>query len=362
MLPCRPCLALFLAASVSLLPACRQEEKPAASVASVLVLPAVPAGESGAAAYAGEVRARHEADLAFRVGGKLVARLVDVGATVRPGMALARLDPADLQLNLAAVRAQVSAAESDLSLAKAEVDRYAALAEQKFVSQAVLDAKVTAHKAAVARLEQARAQMAVSGNQAGYGTLSSDRPGVVTAVLVEAGQVVAAGQPVLRVARPEEKEILIHVPEGRLAELKAASELAITLWARPELRLRGALRELAPAADPATRTYAARIRLLQSDPAVQLGMTAQVALPSARAAGGIRVPLTAVIERGQGAEVWVVVDGKAQRRPVKVAAYEEADAILASGVAAGEAVVAVGAHKLAVNQVVRPLPFQAQVR
>jgi RND family efflux transporter MFP subunit len=310
------------------------------------------------AVYSGEVRARHEADLAFRVGGKLIARLVDVGATVSPGMPLARLDPTDLQLNVAAVRAQESAAESDLALAKAEVDRYAALAGQKFVSQAMLDAKTTAWKAAAARLEQAKAQLAVSGNQAGYGTLASDRAGVVTAVLAEAGQVVAAGQPVVRVARPDEKEILINVPEGRIAELKAAPNLAVSLWTRPEAKLRGQLRELAPAADPATRTYAARIRLLDNDTAVQLGMTAQVALPSARAGTGIKVPLSAVIERGQGPEVWVVVQGKAQRRPVMVSAYLEDGAVLAGGVAAGEPVVAVGAHKLSAGQAVSPVPLQ----
>jgi RND family efflux transporter MFP subunit len=350
----------LLGALAAALTACREGGPTPPVVPSVLVLAAVPDAGVAAGVYAGEVRARHEADLAFRVGGKLVARLVDVGAVVSPGMALARLDPADLQLNVASVRAQVAAAESDLALAKAEVDRYGALAEQKFVSQAVLDAKSTAWKAAAARLDQARAQLAVSGNQAGYGTLSSDRAGVVTAVLAEAGQVVAAGQPIVRVARPEEKEILIYVPEGRLAELKAAKALAVSLSAAPGVTLRGHLRELAPAADPATRTYAARIGLSNSDPALQLGMTAQVALAAAGAGSGIKVPLSAVIDRGQGAEVWVVAQGKAQRRPVRVAAYREDAAILAGGVAAGESVVAVGAHKLTAGQAVRPLPFPSR--
>lgn len=337
---------------------CREEKQATAPVPSVLIQVAQPATGAGAAGYTGEVRARHETDLAFRVGGKLTARLVDVGAAVKPGMLLAKLDPADLQLNVAAVRAQVSAAESDLALAKAEVDRYTALARDKFVSQSALDAKVTVQKAAAARLDQARAQLAVSGNQAGYGNLSSDRAGVVTAVLAEAGQVVAAGQPVLRVARPDEKEILIYVPEGRLAELKAAKTFTVSLWTREGAPLRGQLRELAPAADPATRTYAARIRLLDADASAQLGMTARVTLADAPADAGVRVPLSAVIDRGQGAEVWVVAEGKAQRRPVKVVAYGETDARLASGVAAGEPVVAVGAHKLVAGQAVKPVPMR----
>lgn len=348
------CLLLIPLALV----ACREDKAPtsAASV-SVLVAPAAPANAAAPTEYSGEVRARHEADLGFRVAGKIAARLVDVGATVAAGQTLARLDPTDLQLNVAAVRAQVSAAESDLALAKADVERYKALAEQKFVSQAVLDAKHTAYQAAGARAEQARAQLNVSSNQAGYAGLTSDRTGVVTAVLAEAGQVVAAGQPVLRVARPEEKEILIYVPEGALAALRAARAFSVGLPASPQVKLRGALRELAPAADPATRTYAARIRLLDSDPALQLGMTARVALAGASAQDGVRVPLGAVLERGQGPEVWVVVQGKAQRRPVKVAEFREDGVLLASGVALGEPVVAVGAHKLVAGMAVKPLPM-----
>lgn len=358
----RIALIVALASSASLLSACKEENPAAPPVPSVLVQPAAPAEAAGAVSYAGEVRARHEADLAFRVGGKLVARAVDVGATVRPGTVLARLDPADLQLNVAAVRAQVSAAESDLALAKSELDRYTALAREKFVSTAMLDAKATAHQAAAARLEQARAQLAVSGNQAGYGTLVSDRAGVVTAVLAEAGQVVAAGQAIVRVARPDEKEVLIYVPEGRLAALKTAPDLAIRFWAQPDLTLRGRLRELAPAADPATRTYAARIQLLDADPAVQLGMTAQVALAAGPATAGVLVPLPAVIERGEGPEVWLALQGKAVRRPVKVAAYREDGVVLATGVAVGEPVVAVGAHKLVAGQAVQALPFKPEAR
>lgn len=349
----------FILMTAGLLTACR-EENPAAPPPppTVLVGTVTPAEAAGQSVYTGEVRARHEADLGFRVGGKIVARLVDVGATVGPGQPLARLDPTDLQLNVAAVRAQVSAAEGDLTLAKAEVERYKALAERKFISQAALDARNTAFQAAAARLDQARAQLNVSSNQAGYATLASDRAGVVTAVLAEAGQVVGAGQPVLRVARPEEKEVLIHVPEGRLAELRAAPELMVTLPAAPALKMRGALRELAPTADPATRTYAARVRLLNVDPAARLGMTAQVALSAGQGpAAGVKVPLSAVVERGQGPEVWVVAQGKAQRRPVSVAEFREDGALLSGGVALGEQVVAVGAHKLAAGQAVKPVPM-----
>jgi RND family efflux transporter MFP subunit len=361
-----PCFTrtITVVIAIALLSACR-EEKPnlPSPPPSVLVQPAALVDAAGLTVYAGEVRARREVDLAFRVGGKLVARSVDVGATVASGTLLARLDPADLQLNVAAVRAQVNAAESEVALAKAEVDRYTVLAEQKFVSPAVLDAKTMQFKAASARLAQVRAQWTVSDNQASYGELKHDHSGVVTAVLAEVGQVVAAGQPIVRLAYSEEKEVLINVPESRLAELKAAPILTISLWAQPQLKLRGQLRELAPAADPATRTYAARIRLLDSHPALQLGMTAQVVLPSASSTTtpGVRTPLSAVIDRGQGAEVWVVVQdagkSKVERRPVTVAAYREDAVILSSGIVVGESIVVVGAHKLVAGQTVRPLPF-----
>ncbi|MBL8250418.1 MAG: efflux RND transporter periplasmic adaptor subunit [Candidatus Competibacter sp.] len=327
---------------------------PAATERPVLVQPAA-VGNAAPMIYSGDVRARHESDLAFRVPGKIVARLVDVGARVERGKALARLDPADLRLNAAAARAQLAAAESDYALAEAEQERYAALLAKKLIAQSLHDAKLTAYKAAKARRDQAQAQLAVIDNQENYSTLSADHAGVVTAVLAEVGQVVSAGQPVLRVARPDEKEILIHIPEGQSGALRAAKSIEVTLWARPDLRLPAELRELAPAADAATRTYAARIRLLASDPAVGLGMTAQVSVEPASAEGALVVPLTAVVEQGDGPAVWVVADNKAQRRPVEIRQYREDGAVLANGVRAGELVVAIGAHKLVAGQTVRPI-------
>lgn len=313
------------------------------------------------AALTGEIRARHEADLAFRVGGRLVARPVDVGSTVHAGQPLARLDPADLQLAAVAARAQLAAAESDAATTAAERQRYAGLLARKFVSQAAFDARDNAANAAAARLDQSRAQSRIAGNQAAYGTLSSDYPAVVTAVLADAGQVVAAGQPVLRVARPEEKEVAVAVPENRVDELRAAKTLAVHLWARPETPLRGELRELAPAADPATRTYAARIRLLDPPPSVRLGMSARVSLAD-RPPGVLLVPLTAIADPGDGARVWVVADGRVQPRPVRVAAFREDGALIADGLRAGEQVVVAGIAQLAPGQAVTPQPATPPAR
>ena len=343
---------LAAACTALALGACGKGEKPPAAVPKVLVQ-AAEARDAGVAIYTGEIRARHEVDLAFRVGGKITERLVDTGMTVKAGQPLARLDPADLQLSRQAAAAQVAAAESEFNTASSERQRYADLLGKRFVSQAAFDAKENAFRRARARLDQARAQSQISGNQASYGTLAAERDGVITAVLANAGQVVSAGQPVFHMARPEEKEVAIAVPESRLAEFKAGGPMAVRLWAQPELPLKGELRELAAAADPATRTYAARIRIVEPPPAVQLGMTARVVLGS-NGGAAIVVPLTAVVNTGSGAQVWVVSDGKATPRDVEVARFREQGAVIASGLKAGEPVIITGQRALTPGLTVEP--------
>jgi multidrug efflux system membrane fusion protein len=350
--PIVPCIAATCLALA--LSACGSTETPPPVAPKVLVQPAG-AGDAGVTVYTGEIRARHEVDLAFRVGGKIAARLVDSGMMVKAGQPLARLDPADLQLSRQAAQAQVAAAESEFTTAGAERARYADLVAKRFVSQAAFDAKENAFRSAQARLEQARAQSRISGNQAEYGTLVAEHEGVITAVLADAGQVVSAGQPVFRLARPEEKEVAIAIPEGRLAELKAARQIAVSLWAQPELVMAGEIRELAAAADPATRTYAARIRIVDPASAVALGMTARVILGSPSSAA-IVVPLTAVVDNGKGPQVWVVDDGKAMIRPVEVAAFREDGAAIASGLKAGEMVILTGQRRLVDGQAVHAQP------
>lgn len=358
-----PSFPTFLLLGTALLLAgCGAEPPPAAARRVVLVQPAVMAG-TNSGLYTGEIRARHEFDLAFRVAGKLAARLVDVGAEVKAGQPLARLDPDDLQLAASAARAQRAAAESDLTTARAERERYAGLVARNFVSQAAYEARENAYNSALARLEQARSQSQISGNQAAYGTLSSEFPAIVTAVLAEPGQVLSAGQAVFRLARPEEKEVAIAVPESRLAELKSAKQLAVSLWASPAAVMRGELRELSPAADPSTRTYTARIRIANPSPEVKLGMTARVALDTG-AADSLLVPLAAVVDPGTGPIVWVVSAGKVSPRPVRIARFQEDGAAVSEGLRAGELVVIAGAGKLVDGQDVeaKTTPPPAQQR
>jgi len=354
MIKITPRVAASLIALAPLIGGCGKDEPPPPPARIVLVQAAIAAPQT-AGVYTGEIRARHEVDLAFRVGGKIAARLVDAGAEIKAGQPLARLDPADLELAAAATRAQLASAESEHATARAERERYLGLVAKKFVSQAAFDAKENAYNSARARLDQARAQSRISGNQTSYGTLSSEFPAVVSAVLADAGQVVSAGQAVMRVARPEEKEVAIAIPENRLAELKDAKNLAVSLWAAPKLALRGELRELAPAADPATRTYAARIRIHNPPADVRLGMTARVALDGA-AESTLLVPLSAVIDLGQGPLVRIVKDGKVASRPVQVARFREDGVALSGGLEGGEQVIVSGAGRLVDGQEVQARP------
>lgn len=320
---------------------CSKPEAPAQPLRTVRVMKVDGAAVSGSLTFPGEVRARYESRLGFRLGGKLVERRVDVGTAVKRGQVLARLDAQDASLNAAQ-------AEAARTLAEAEARRYRELREKNFVSQAVLDAKETA-------LKTAAAQAAVARNQAGYTTLVADRDGVVTAVEAEAGQVVAAGQTVLRVAEGNEKEIVIAVPEGDVEKLRGADGFAVTLNSLPGRSWAGRLRELSPSADPATRTFTARIGVAQADESVRLGMSARVEVKVSRGDTALRLPLSAFFTRNDQANVWVVDPATQTVALTKV----ETDGVagnemrVKAGLQPGQLVVTAGASLLEPGQRVR---------
>lgn len=293
--------------------------------------------ERAAASYSGEVRSRFETPLGFRIPGKIAARLVDAGAKVKAGDVLARLDPADTALSAAAADAQ-------LDLAAADLRRYRELRDRNFVSQAALDAKETGFKAA-------RAQGDLARNQSSYTVLRADQAGVVELVAAEVGQVVAAGQTVMRVVRTDTLEVAVVIPETRMPDLRLLKAAEVSLWADEQARYQGVLRELSPVADALTRTYAARVSILNPDARVQLGMTANVKFlrNNNGATSGSRpsVPLTAIFQQEGQPALWIVgADQTVSLRPVTVASYGESTAILESGAQAGERIVVAGVHKL----------------
>jgi RND family efflux transporter MFP subunit len=343
--------------SVALLAACTEaaEQKKPEDVRTVRVVKVGVAESARQIEYAGEVRPRHETRLAFRVPGKIVERRVEVGAAVRPGQVVARLDAGDLALAEKSAAAQVAAVQAERDLAEADFKRYADLRAKNFISQAEFDRRRNAFTTAESRLEAARAQQRQAANQVGYSTLVADTAGVITAIEAEAGQVVAAGQTVARLARPGEKEVVFAVPESQRELFEKATRLAVSLNARPGRSWNARLRELSPVADPATRTYTARATILEAGDEVELGMSARATLaldPQAR----IEIPLAALYSRGDAPQVFVVgADSTVQLRAIRTAGVHGERVVVESGLRPGDVVVAAGAQLLRAGQRVRVL-------
>ncbi|HZM33577.1 MAG TPA: efflux RND transporter periplasmic adaptor subunit [Burkholderiales bacterium] len=305
--------------------------------------------------YPGEVRARHETRLGFRVSGKVIERLVEVGSTVRPGQPIARMDDTDFKLAEASAQANVASLKLQRDLAEADFKRFRELRERNFISQAEYDRRASALATAEAQLAAARAQAEQATNAARYATLYADVTGIVTAVEVEAGQVIAPGHIVVRVARPGEKEIAFAVPEAQRQLVEKSSGLEVSLNAVPGRAWKAKLRELSPAADPVTRMYPARATILGADGAMELGMSATVAISGAQEAR-IEVPIAALHSRGEDPQVFVVEPkGTVRAQKVKTGGVTGERVVIESGLSPGDVVVAAGAQLLRPGQRVRIL-------
>ena len=339
---------LFLACA--LLTGCSEAPPPAAAprlVRTLIVGAGGTATEGIDRSYSGEVRARIETTLGFRIGGKIVERRADLGMAVKAGQVLARLDPADAGL-------QVTQAEAQKALAAADLARYRDLKAKNYISASALDARETTFKAA-------EAQAALAKNQAHYTTLVADRNGVIGQVLAEPGQVVSAGQAVFRLAPDGEREIAIVFPEGEVGAFKLGQAAEVTFWAASGVAakpLTGRLREVSPVADPVTRTFAARVSLEDADPLLPLGMTATVRFPStAPGVAPLLVPLAAIFQKGSRPAVWTVgADGTVSLQAVTVAAFTDRGAVVTGGLSGGEQIVAAGVNLLAAGEKIRVAP------
>lgn len=309
--------------------------------------------------YAGDVRPRVESKLGFQVGGKIAARLVDVGARVHQGQVLLRLDPQDLRLSQAQADASLRAAETSRDLAKAEVKRYQELRVKNFVSGTVIDQKMAAFAAAQANVDAAQAALRGQAHQTGYATLVADGDGVVTAVDAEVGQVVAPGVPVVKIARAGPMEVVIGVPEDKVELLRKVSDVSVRLWAAPGVAIPGKVREVSPVADPATRTYQFKVAMAEAGDDVMLGQTAQVRFASATATPRITVPLSALNQERNITSVWVVENNTVRLVPVTIGGVAGNDVQLIAGVKPGQTVVTAGANLLKNGQKVRLLAPEA---
>lgn len=302
------------------------------------------------AEYSGNVQARVESRLGFRVSGKIQARKVDVGTVVKPGQVLMQLDPQDLQLAQVQAQANFKAAQSNFELADFEVKRYQDLRKTNAISQSAMDAKNTAYEAAKASVEQAQAALKSQSNQAAYTTLVSDVAGVVTAINAEVGQVVAAGSPVVQVAKAGELEVVVGIPENNVEIVNRATQIQIRLWANSKEVITGKIREMSPVADAATRTFIAKVAIVNPTPQqvalVKLGMTAAVEFAVTTPGSFVKVPLTSLYQEKNVTSVWIVEQGAVKLVPVQVAGVSGNEILLAGGVTAGQLVVTAGVHVL----------------
>jgi RND family efflux transporter MFP subunit len=339
---------LILALAASTLAACNQiTAQPAAPRRSVLVAAVHYRPQVSDRTFVGTIRPRTESDLGFRVAGKVKARLVDMGARVTAGQPLAVLDEVDLKLQAEQAQAELRAATGVLAQAAAAETRAKTLKDEGWSTSAQVEqARATADEAR-ARLNRAQQSVELTKNSLSYATVLADAPGVVTATLVEPGQVVAAGQTAMRVARLAEREAVVAIPETLL--LRAHAGVArVTVWSSPDKRYVARLRELAPSADTTTRTYLAKFSIPDADDDVQLGMTATLALSESTSARVARLPLSALFDQGDGPSLYVVdgASGAIARRHVSVRGYDHDDVLIDGGVEEGANVVALGVQKL----------------
>ncbi|MES2682880.1 MAG: efflux RND transporter periplasmic adaptor subunit [Pseudomonadota bacterium] len=352
--------------ALSLLAACKPAPVPVEDIRPVRTLTVGATPTTAINTYAGEVRARYESTLAFRVAGKLVAREVDVGQAVKAGQVLARLDPKDLQLGDAAAQAQVAAAQSQFTVTKNDLERVSGLFAKGYASKGELDRFTTQYEAAKAQLEAVKAQRDQIANQASYSTLTADADGVVTAVLAESGTVVAAGQPVVQLARDGDIEIAAAIPEDRVNSVREGMAVQVSLWAGGDKSYPGTIRELASAADPLTRTYALRVSVPQAPAEMKLRMTASVAIPLTGLPDLIHIPSPSMVTQGGKAGVWLVEPKSSvvQFRAVDFVGVEANEVLVGSGLKPGDLVVTAGAAYLREGQKVKllgaPLAAPAQ--
>ncbi|SHM81825.1 membrane fusion protein, multidrug efflux system [Pseudomonas asturiensis] len=339
---------------VSLLTACGQESTAPVVIRPAMVVQPLPSAQS-MDSYPGEVRARFEPELAFRISGKVSKRMVEEGQRVKANQPLAELDAQDVRLQLDATRAQVTAAEANLQLVRSERDRYKTLLDRQMVSRSQYDNAENLYRSGEARLKQIKAELTVADNQTSYTVLRASQDGVIARRSVEVGQVVAAGQTVFTLATDGEREVSISLPEQNFARFKVGQPVSVELWTLRDQRFPGRIRELSPSADPRSRTFAARVAFASGQVPAELGQSARVFIASEHAVP-LAVPLAALTAENGATYVWrVAPDSTVSRVPVQVGPYGQESVPVLQGLKETDWVVAAGGHVLREGERIRPV-------
>jgi membrane fusion protein, multidrug efflux system len=346
---------LAFGASLSLLAACGHKAEAPPEVRAVRSIVLGGDAANSALTFTAEVHARFETDLAFQVSGKLATRLVDTGAKVRRGDALARIDDQDLRTAFDAATAAVAAAQAQLERARSDEGRFRDLLERGLTTRSNYLAQQTNRRTAQSQVDQAQSELQLRRQQLGYATLRADRDGVITRTTQNPGAVVSAGQPIVTLAQTGELEVVFDVAENQVDMVRAAKQVSVRWLEGDQPALAAKIREVAPSADPQTRTYRVRASLGSTPPGLKLGMivTAVTTVDDGTQADLV-VPPTAMFQHEGAPALWVVSkDSKVQLRPVKVSRYDSDRVLIESGVQRGERVVTAGVNRLAAGEQVR---------
>lgn len=304
--------------------------------------------------FSGVVKGRYETDLAFQVGGKIISRNVQVGSTVRAGDILMTIDPKDIVEQNKTFAAQVSSAFAQMKLAESNLQRYSELFKEDAISAATLEQYKTEYAAATANYNSALAQAEQSNNALDYTNLFATADGVISAINAEVGQVISAGQTILKLTQTNEMEVEINIPENKISEIKIGQPCEINFWANDKI-IAGRVREISPIADNNSRTFTVKISIENLSENIQLGMTANVLITEKNLnTQEIILPLSAIYQTGETPQVWIVKDDKVTLKNISTADFEN-NFVKVRGLSAGDIVVIAGVHKLREGQAVRLL-------
>ncbi len=352
----RPLLATAAGIVLLGLAACSKAEPPAAPVRPVRTVTVEHRVLGERVALSGQIEAAEAVELSFRIGGKLVARLVSVDDEVTKDQTVARLDSQDVQMDLRSAEADLAAAQATLVQAQADEQRQAELLRKGVVAQARYDQAQQQLQAARSQVDAATARLQSAQDKVGYTELRADGPGTVTATGAEAGEVVAAGQMIVTVARNGGRDAVFSVPAQLIRTAPHDPEVRLALADDSGVTAIGHVREVAPQADPATRTFAVKVGIDNPPPAMRLGATVigEIVLESEPV---IAVPATALMQADQNPAVWVVdpTEHTVALRPITVARYETDTAVVGDGLADGDIVVTAGVQALRPGQKVKLL-------
>jgi RND family efflux transporter MFP subunit len=333
------------------LTACHKEEKAAATTIRPVRTVTVELREGGdKISLTGEIQPRYQADIGFRINGKILERPVDVGTQVKKGDLLARLDPQQYRQDFEVAKSEVAAADAEVTRSQAQEGRQAELLKNGHTTQVKYDQAVKAFKTAQAQADAARARQVQASENLGYTDLKADNDGVITAVGADAGQVVSAGQMVVRLARPGEREAVFNVAEGAFKNPPKIPTVEVNLVSNTDIKTEGKVRYVSPQADPATRTYTVRVSLPDAPLQMRLGANV-VGTVTVEQGRNVTIPGSALFQKDGKPAVWLVdKDRTVQLKPITVQRYQGDAVVVGDGLAQGDVVVTAGVQKLLPGQ------------